>query len=94
RNGVYITKTNGVWNSITNIGIRPTFGGGELSIETFLLDKFEGKTPERIWIEFLRRIRDEKKFESAEALKGQILRDAGRAKTFFRRTANLRKHLD
>lgn len=89
--GVYITRTSEIggarqWNSITNIGYRPTFGGDDaLSIETFLLDSLAGATPERIRLEFLRRVRDERKFESPEALKAQILRDVGRAKAYFRR---------
>ncbi len=92
--GVYITRTSQTnetgsarrWNSITNIGTRPTFGNDEaLTIETFLLDPLEGAPPERIRLEFLRRVRDERKFESPEALKAQILRDVGRAKAYFRR---------
>jgi riboflavin kinase/FMN adenylyltransferase len=74
------------WNSITNIGTRPTFeNGGGVSIETFLLDTLEGPPPERIRLDFLRHVREERKFESAEALKGQILRDVAIAKTYFRR---------
>ncbi len=89
-NGVYITRTRDLeteqqWNSITNVGNRPTFGGGDLTIETFLLSAFEGLTPGRIAVEFLRRVREERKFDSAEALKQQILRDVGRAQVFFRR---------
>jgi riboflavin kinase/FMN adenylyltransferase len=93
--GVYITRTTEmggtrVWNSITNIGYRPTFGGDDaLSIETFLLDPLEGGPPDRIRLELLRRVRDERKFESPEALKAQILRDVGRAKAYFRR---LKRH--
>jgi len=89
--GVYITRTTDAgsgrgWNSITNIGYRPTFGNDDaLSIETFLLDPLEGATPEKVRLEFLRRVRDERKFESPEALKAQILRDVGRAKAYFRR---------
>jgi riboflavin kinase/FMN adenylyltransferase len=89
--GVYITRTYDLdserrWNSITNIGYRPTFGNDDaLSIETFLLDPLEGATPDGIRLEFLRRVREERKFESPEALKAQILRDVGRAKTYFRR---------
>ena len=89
--GVYITRTTETggtrrWNSITNVGTRPTFGSDEtISIETFLLDPLEGATPERIRIAFLRRVREERKFESPEALKAQILSDVGRAKTYFRR---------
>jgi riboflavin kinase/FMN adenylyltransferase len=89
--GVYVTRTAEIassrqWNSITNIGTRPTFNNDDaLSIETFLLNPLEGATPERIRLEFLRRVRDERKFESPEALKTQILRDVGRAKAYFRR---------
>jgi riboflavin kinase/FMN adenylyltransferase len=89
-NGVYITRTRDLetgdrWDSITNVGTRPTFEGDNLSIETFLLSAFDGLTPGRISVEFLRRVRAERKFESPEALKQQIFRDVGRAQTFFRR---------
>lgn len=86
--GVYITRTRDLetgarWNSITNVGTNPTFGGGSLTIETFVLSSFEA--PERISLEFLRRLREERRFESADALRRQILRDVARARTFFRR---------
>jgi riboflavin kinase/FMN adenylyltransferase len=89
-NGVYITRTRDLetgdrWNSVTNVGTRPTFDGHELSIETFLLSAFDGLTPGRISVEFLRRLRPERKFESADALRQQIFYDVGRAQTFFRR---------
>jgi riboflavin kinase / FMN adenylyltransferase len=92
RNGVYITRTHDLdssrrWNSITNIGMRPTFDGDALTIETFLLDPFDGVTPSRIRVELLRRVRGERKFENAEALKRQILHDAGRAQVYFQRLA-------
>ena len=87
--GVYITKTQELdgrrWPSVTNVGYRPTFGGSELSIETFLLAPLEGPAPQRIRVAFLRRLRDENKFESPEQLKAQILRDVGRAQAYFRR---------
>lgn len=90
--GVYITRTADLdstrqWESITNVGFRPTFEGEELTIETFLLSPFEGHSPACIGVQFLRRVRDEKKFESPEALKTQILRDVDRARTYFRRLA-------
>jgi riboflavin kinase/FMN adenylyltransferase len=90
--GVYITETTDLesarcWHSITNVGYRPTFDASApaLSIETFLLDPLEGPAPARIRVQFLRRVREERKFESAAALKAQILRDVERAQTFFRR---------
>jgi len=93
--GVYVTRTTDVeeaaraWDSITNIGHRPTFGASEeLSIETFLLDPLDGAAPGRIRVEFMRRLRDERRFESPEALKAQILRDVGAARRYFRRQRN------
>ena len=56
-----------------------------MTIETFLLDPLEGETPARIRVEFLRRVRDERKFETPEALRAQILKDVGAAQSYFRR---------
>ncbi len=78
-------NTEAQWPSVTNVGYRPTFGGHELSIETFLLTPLEGPAPARIRVEFLRRLRDERKFASPEELKAQILRDVRRAQAYFRR---------
>jgi riboflavin kinase / FMN adenylyltransferase len=92
--GVYITRTYDQatelrWNSITNIGVRPTFEGDARTIETFLLEPLEGPSPFEIRIEFLRRVREERKFESPEALKRQIFKDVGRAQAYFRRMKGL-----
>ena len=92
--GVYITRTTDLeaarkWPSITNVGYRPTFGGDRLTVETFLLALLEGATPRRIQVEFLRRVREERKFDSPEALKTQIFKDVDRAKTYFRRANRL-----
>ena len=87
--GVYVTATRDpedqrAWPSITNIGYRPTFGDSqELSIETFLLAPLAGATPHRIRVEFLWRVRDERKFADPQALKEQIVRDAGVAQAYF-----------
>lgn len=89
--GVYITRTwdpqtGRAWNSISNIGYRPTFGDtGQLSIETFLLDPLVGESPHHIRVEFLCRVRDERKFATPEALKAQILTDVRVAQNYFRR---------
>jgi riboflavin kinase / FMN adenylyltransferase len=93
KRGVYVTRTTDLadsrsWESVTNIGYRPTFGDGDqLSIETFLLEPLEGETPRSIRVEFLWRLREERKFESPEALKTQILKDVARAQAYFRRAA-------
>jgi len=96
--GVYITHTHDdgrSWPSVTNIGHRPTFGGSELSIETFLLTGLEGEPPAHIQLEFLRRLRDERKFDSPEQLRSQILKDVSRAQAYFRRVPchNRKQHV-
>lgn len=88
--GVYVSRTRDLddgrhWDSITNVGMRPTFGGDRLTIETFLLTPFDGHTPARIAVGLLRRVRDERTFDSPEALKAQIFRDVARAQAYHRR---------
>lgn len=90
KDGVYVTRTresrsSREWPSITNVGYRPTFDGQRRSIETYLLSALDGPPPREISVEFLRRVRDERKFETPEALKAQILRDVARAQAYFRR---------
>ncbi|MEI9812029.1 MAG: bifunctional riboflavin kinase/FAD synthetase [Acidobacteriota bacterium] len=98
--GVYITRTTDLadgrqWKSITNVGRRPTFEeAGGLSIESFLLDPFTEPTPQRIRLEYLRRVREERKFSSPEALKTQILKDVSAAKAYFRRLSPPRPSAD
>lgn len=93
--GVYITRTvepdTARWMpSVTNVGHRPTFGGGELTVETYVLDALDRK-PQRIRIEFLRRLREERRFADPAALRAQIERDVERARSWFRRLQRLRR---
>lgn len=93
--GVYVTRTREcgggrVWPSITNVGFRPTFGGDSLTIETFLLAGLEGAAPERIELQFLRFVREERRFEDATALRAQILRDVAVAKRLHGRLEKFR----
>lgn len=85
--GVYITLTliEGEWRrSLTNIGHRPTFGGdSELSVETHVLDFDREIYGEKIRIRFLHKLREEKRFESVDALRAQIDRDYHRAIRYF-----------
>lgn len=90
--GVYVTRTREVsstreWPSVTNIGFRPTFNGEGLTVETFLLTPLGDTTPRRIEVEFLHRLRAERKFPDAASLKAQILYDVGRAQAYHRRLA-------
>ena len=93
--GVYVTRAtdlddNRSWAAITNIGTRPTFeNGSDRSIETFLLDSFDGRNPVHLKLTFLGRLRDEQKFEDAAALKTQIFHDVKRASALHRRVSTL-----
>lgn len=94
--GVYITETlehstGRRWESITNCGFRPTFGGDELTIETFLLSPLEGGAPLEIEVRFRRFVREERQFANPEALKAQILKDASRAQAYWRRLSRLKQ---
>lgn len=95
KTGVYVTRTRDAasgqeWRSITNVGYRPTFDGEGLTVETFLLDPPPDRTPERIEVTFLAYVRGERKFDTPELLKAQILRDVGAAQRFHRRIERLR----
>jgi riboflavin kinase/FMN adenylyltransferase len=71
--------------SVTNVGNRPTFGKRELGVETHLIEPWNGPGASVLEVRFLYRLRDERKFESAELLKEQILRDVRRGRAYFRR---------
>ncbi|MBV8050271.1 MAG: bifunctional riboflavin kinase/FAD synthetase [Acidobacteriaceae bacterium] len=86
--GVYITRTRvsqECFDSVTNVGKRPTFGVESFAIETHLLNFHPIElTPEtEVEIHFLRRLRDEIKFPSVDALREQIARDVKQAKRYF-----------
>jgi riboflavin kinase / FMN adenylyltransferase len=90
KTGVYVTRTRDrmrprEWPSITNVGYRPTFNGHGLTIETYLLTDLDGPAPSEISVVFLHWVRDERKFDSPDALKAQILRDVARANAYHRR---------
>lgn len=89
--GVYITETSDRtgrrWPSITNVGIRPTFGGEELTIETYLLAPPAGSSPEWIDVQFRHFVRAERRFADAATLKTQILKDVAQAQKYWRRIA-------
>ena len=66
--------TRRYWGA-TNIGVRPTFGGTALSIETHFLENTGDHLGESMTLTFVRRIREERKFSGAEALARQISTD-------------------
>ncbi|MBV9625877.1 MAG: bifunctional riboflavin kinase/FAD synthetase [Acidobacteria bacterium] len=93
--GVYITRTQvgkECFDSVTNVGKRPTFGADSFAIESHLLDfhPLELTDETELQLFFLARVRDEIRFESIDALREQIGRDVQKASHYFslmRRTA-------
>jgi|HubBroStandDraft_1064217.scaffolds.fasta_scaffold00054_57 riboflavin kinase/FMN adenylyltransferase len=88
KDGVYITWTrvgDERFESVTNVGNRPTFGADSFAIESHLLNFHPIElTPEsEVEICFLDRVRDEIKFPSVEALREQIARDVKKAHRYF-----------
>jgi len=69
----YLDDTN--YQSMTNIGKRPTFGDNELTIEVYLLDYQNNLYGRELKIDIIERLRDEKRFDSIEELKNQIAED-------------------
>ncbi len=87
--GVYVTRATDLedgrsWPAVSNIGLRPTFGPGQRAVETHLLAPLEGEAPKRLQVCFHRRLRGERRFPSAAALKTQIQTDVRQAQRFFR----------
>ena len=86
--GVYATMAglNGIEHpSVTNIGTRPTFGGGEVRVESHLLDGGRDLYGARLRLSFVQRLRDERPFPDVDALRAQIEADARAARRLFGR---------
>ena len=70
------------YRGATNVGRRPTFGGGQMTVETHLLefDVRRSVVGEPFSVEFVRRIREERAFSGPEALGQQIARDVAQVR--------------
>ena len=88
-NGVYVTAAliDGQWQrSVTNIGTRPTFeSDATTSVETYVMNWSGDLYGDVVRVRFLRRLRDEKKFESLDQLRNQISADVNRTQGYFER---------
>ena len=86
-NGVYITAVlldGKQYNGITNVGVKPTFDDDNtLSIETHILNFEANVYGKEVKIVFLKEMRKEIKFDSAEALKAQLIIDKQQGIDFF-----------
>jgi len=87
--GVYVTRLivgGRAFQSVTNVGNRPTFGEASFAVESHILDfepiEMDESTP--IELQFLHRLRGEITWPSPEALKAQIMKDVAKAKRYFK----------
>lgn len=82
-NGIYAVrvKIGDQWfGGAANIGVRPTFDDGQRLVEVYVLD-FDGDLYDQvIEVQFIKRLREERKFESADALIAQMQRDVAEAR--------------
>jgi riboflavin kinase / FMN adenylyltransferase len=86
KNGVYATEATvagKTYRAATNVGMRPTFDGVRITIESYLFDFDEMLTTGKLEVRFWQRLRDEQKFSGPAELKEQVLKDIERAKEFF-----------
>ncbi len=90
--GVYITRArvgDACFDAVTNVGNRPTFGPDSFAIETHLLNfhPIELGPETEVELFFLERLRDEIKFPTVDALRGQISKDVKTARRYFHLTS-------
>ena len=86
--GVFATRLvrkGRVWNAVTNIGRRPTFGASEPTVETHVLDDSPDLYGAYVRLVFLARLREERKFRGPKALAAGIRADIAASRRVFRR---------
>lgn len=94
--GVYVTqaalpgRSERCWPAVTNVGIRPTFDGQRLAVESHLLGFSDDVSGGAMEVRFCRRLRGEQRFAAPEDLRAQVLRDIARAERFYARLGRMR----
>lgn len=76
--GVYLVRIEGLaqnYFAVTNVGVRPTLNGNQLTLEAHILNFTGNIYGKRLTLSFLYKLRDEKQFSSLETLKQQIAKD-------------------
>jgi riboflavin kinase / FMN adenylyltransferase len=90
KGGVYLTESTLVgvktYGSVTNIGVRPTFDGQKLAIESHLFGFEDFVTSGLLEVKFIERLRDEQKFAGVDSLKAQVLADIEGGKSLYAAT--------
>jgi riboflavin kinase/FMN adenylyltransferase len=78
--GIYVARTDGSCAAV-NVGVRPTFGTGRaVLVEAYLLDRDDDLYGRTLTIDFISRLRGERRFDSTAALIAQMRRDVERTR--------------
>jgi len=80
---VHMIGDNLSCNGVANVGKRPTVNGHDLQLEVHLFDFDQEIYGKKVCVEFKQKIRDEKRFDSFDDLKQQIIKDSQQAKIYF-----------
>jgi riboflavin kinase / FMN adenylyltransferase len=84
--GIYVVEVEGLGHAVASIGLRPTVNPvAEPLLEVHLLEGDADLYGRRLRVRFLRKLRDEAKFEGLAALRDAIARDAAQAREYFAR---------
>jgi len=86
KNGIYATLfciDNEQWQSVSSIGVNPTFGVGPRTVESYILDFDQDIYGQTVKVAFLKRLRDEIKFADIVGLIAQIHEDVKNARAVF-----------
>jgi len=84
--GIYVARARmkeGRYQTVLSLGVHPTLPEGGVTLEAHLLSGPQDLYGRKMRIEFLKRLRDEIKFDSIQALKDQIAKDVRDAKAHF-----------
>jgi riboflavin kinase / FMN adenylyltransferase len=87
--GVYVCRAQvgqQRYGAVTNVGVRPTFAGAHHTVEAYLLDFADEIYGETLRLDFLHRLRGERKFDGIAALVAQITSDVAAARKWLRET--------
>ena len=72
------------FDGIANMGVRPTVGGSNPVLEVHLFNFDQDIYSKRLTVQFVNKIREEKKFENLDMLKSQIQKDITTAKNLLK----------
>ncbi len=86
--GVFVSKVgidSQIYPSITHVGSKPTFNEKDIMIESYIIDYNDSLYKKKLRVFFLKKIREEIKFETAEALSLQIKNDLEKTLAYFQK---------